>query len=63
MEILFAAFLMAASPAPCKTVVAIKQVVATNEWFIKRTESGPWIRVDQNYIVGLKCFVENVEMV
>jgi len=63
MEILLAAFLMAASPAPCKTVVAIKQVVATNEWFIKRTESGPWVRVDQNYIVGLKCFVENVEMV
>jgi len=63
MEILFAAFLMAASPAPCKTIVAIKQVVATNEWFIKRTESGPWVKVDQGYIVGLKCFVENVEMV
>jgi hypothetical protein len=63
MELLFAFMLTIAAMGPCKNVVAIKQVVATNEWFIKRTESGPWVKVDQGYIIGLKCFVENVETV
>jgi len=63
MGVIFAAFLMAASPVPCKNIVAIKQVLATNEWFIKRTELGPWVKVDQGYILGLKCSVETVEVV
>jgi hypothetical protein len=58
---IFAIVLAAAPMKPCKDIVALKKNWETNQWYVQRTVDGPWFRVDEGFVVGLKCFVENVQ--
>jgi len=55
------AIILAAAPLkPCKDIVALKKNWDANQWYIQKTPNGPWFAVDDKFVTGLKCFVENV---